>query len=47
MSEPTIRTHNNDLGDWCPWSGAPQKGEGCPAMCRDSYPDDPDDEETP
>lgn len=37
--------HNNDSGDWCPWSGATvpasllrDKDEPCPAMCRKSHP---------
>lgn len=32
--------HNNDIGDWCPWSGARaylgELGATCPARCRDA-----------
>lgn len=35
----TWEGHTNDIGDWCPWSGAPitdEDDDRCPAGCRDS-----------
>lgn len=51
--------HNNDLGDWCPYSGEPFDGQwdtaeqdveaqGCPQNCRSSWLDEaPGDTLTP
>lgn len=37
---PKFNDHNNDIGDWCPWSGADADGHGtddrCPAGCKQS-----------
>lgn len=36
--------HNNDIGDWCPWSGERRKDRDsrCPAGCRRSVVDEDD-----
>ena len=40
--------HNNDIGDWCPWSGMPFRYDEdpddakCPAGCRQSHATEPD-----
>lgn len=28
--------HNNDIGDWCPYSGNTATGNKCPQYCQDS-----------
>jgi hypothetical protein len=45
---PVYREHNNDLGDWCPWSGEPRQNDDsrCPALCgANAVNDDSEDED--
>ncbi|MEO6085700.1 MAG: hypothetical protein ABIQ18_21550 [Umezawaea sp.] len=44
MSATTVQTwpnHSNDIGDWCPFSDEPIKGDDtrCPQGCRASDPE--------